>query len=390
MNILLVSSSVLPQTGGSSVIIENLAQNFLRNELTVFGSSTWKLKKVPSRNPSGPEFIYFFSEIYFMGRGNRYFRWFRKLRFKRLIKTIEKVIRTRHITHVIGVYPNIEYCLAACRAAKNLNIPFSSYFHNTYIENIGITDTSAEIWQQEVFDQSEHIFVMSKGMKSFYEAKYGLDKFKPLVHTFNAYPSQKSQTDLRGVSKEMHKLVAIGNFNESNLEATKRILAAIKDNPKYTLSLYTHVPKLLLEKRGLDSSCFEHKGAVEPHEVHNVIQDYDICLLTHGFTGGYGQVEYETIFPTRTIPLLLSGKPILAHSPKDSFLNRFIQENQCAHLVDQPEEEAIVSGLDKIVGDINYRQMLVARALETAKLFYGPDVSTALKQQLNKVDEINL
>lgn len=44
MNILLVSSSVLPQTGGSSVIVENLAQNFLRNELTVLESGTWKLK----------------------------------------------------------------------------------------------------------------------------------------------------------------------------------------------------------------------------------------------------------------------------------------------------------------------------------------------------------
>ena len=365
------------------MIVENLAQNFQPNELTIFGSRTWKLKDVPGRNSSGPEFIYFFSEIYFFGRGNRYFRWFRKLRFKRLVATIEKTIREKHITHLIAVYPNIEYCLASCRAAKNLNIPFSSYFHNTYIENTGITDTKAAVWQEEIFNNSEQIFVMSKGMQEFYEKKYRLNKFIPLVHTFNKYPLEKNPYDLPK-RKDHYKLVAIGNFNESNLEATKRLLEAIKHEPRYSLSIYTHVPKLLLEKRGMDSNYFEHMGAVAPHEIHDVLQEYDICILTHGFIGGYGKVEYGTIFPTRTIPLLLSGKPILVHSPKDSFLNSFIEEHQCAHLVDIPETRSILEGLERIINDTQYQQELVEHATKTAKLFYGPNVGARLKKQLEE------
>lgn len=382
MKILLVSSSVLPQTGGSSVIVESLAQNFTREELTVFGSGTWTRKNVPGRHLSGPEFIYFFSEIYFMGRGNRYFRWFRKLRLKGLYASLERVIRQKEITHVIGVYPNIEYCLAACRVAKKCGIHFSSYFHNTYIENTGINDVSAEKWQQEIFSQSQLVYVMSKGMQQFYSEKYGLQKFVPLVHTFNQYPPATGQSGLPGQRKDTFKLVAIGNFNESNLEATKRLLEAIKGNPKYTLSIYTHVPRLLLEKRGMDPALFEYKGAVAPHEVHDVIQQYDICILTHGFTGGYGEVEYQTIFPTRTIPLLLSGKPILAHSPKGSFLNSFIEENTCAHLVDMADIRAIADGLEKITQSEQYQKVLVEHAAETVKLFYGPHVAAKLKEQL--------
>ena len=44
---------------------------------------------------------------------------------------IKKIILKEKIDHVIGVYPNPFYCLAACQAAKSLGIPFSSYFHNT-------------------------------------------------------------------------------------------------------------------------------------------------------------------------------------------------------------------------------------------------------------------
>ncbi|MFY0591798.1 hypothetical protein [Roseivirga sp.] len=382
MKILLVSSSILPQTGGSSVIVENLAQNFERTEFVVFGSSTWNPRKVPGRNPDGPKFIYFFTEMYFMGRGNRFFRWFRKLRFNQLVTSIEKVIKEQKIDHVIGVFPNIDYCRAACIAAKRTACPFSSYFHNTYIENRSIKDARAADWQQGIFDQSEQVFVMSKGMQVYYEKEYRSDKFIPLVHTFNEYPLPEGQTGIPGANKDVYNLVAIGNFNESNLEASKRMLNAIGSSNKFTLSIYTHVPKLLLEKRGMDPALFNYKGAVRPEEVNEVIQQYDVCVLTHGFEGGYGEIEYQTIFPTRTIPLLLSGKPIFVHSPKGSFLNNFIQENACAHLVDTANASAIIAGLNKVVQDEQYQKKLVENAAETVKLFYGPHVAARLKEQL--------
>lgn len=372
----------MPQSGGSSVIVENLAKNFSKDEIIILGSATWNQKNIPSRDPNGPIFNYFFSELYFMGRGYRYFTWFRRWRFKPLIKEIKRLIIKEKIDHVIGVYPNPFYCLAASRAANSLNISFSSYFHNTYIENTAITDSKAERYQAEIFTNSKNIFVMSKGMQQFYEEKYQLDKFVPLVHTFNKFPDELKIDKLKEVKKDKFNLVAIGNFNESNLEATKRFLGAIANNPKYTLSIYTHVPKILLAKRGLDTSLFEHKGAVLPEEIHSVIQNYDICILTHGFTGGYGEIEYKTIFPTRTIPLLLSGKPIFAHSPKGSFLNNFIQENLCAELIEDQDQKKVIEGLDKVADNIAYQKELVNNSKKAANQFYGPIVTKELLTKL--------
>lgn len=394
MKILIVSWSILPSKGGSSIIVENLAKNFDKDDLVVLGSRKVMGHQAVERPASNPKFIYFASEIYLFGRGYRYFTWFRKWRFKPLINFIKQVIKKEKIDYVIGVYPNPFYCHAACIAAKELNIPFSSYFHNTYTDNQAIVDPKATEIQQEIFDASEHIFVMSKGMQRFYEEQYQLKKFRPLVHSFNAFPAATSLKGIPGVDKKHYKLVAIGNFNESNMDATLRFAVSIREHSKYSLSLFTHVPKILLKKRGLDLQSIEYEGFVSPDKVHAVLQEYDICVLTHGFKGGYGEVEYKTIFPTRTIPLLLSGKPIIAHSPEGSFLNDFIRQHQCAELVNDPSAEAIIAGLEKITNDLDYQKRLVAAAEETAKQFYGPNVVKQLQSILNRtqtqVDEIVL
>ncbi len=390
MKILLVSWSTLPNKGGSSIIVENLSQNFSKDELVVLGSKTLFQNTSMKRPAGGPEFLYFFSEMYLLGRGYRYFSWFRKWRFRPLVKYIKSIITSQKIEHVIGVYPNEIYCHAACIAARELDIPFSSYFHNTYTENVEITDPKKDEIQQEIFEASKNIFVMSEGMQRFYEQKYKLNKFHPLIHTFNKFPVSKTLTGIPGENKKQYKLVAIGNFNESNMDATLRFAAAIRKHPRYSLSLFTHVPKVLLKRRGMTLSDIEYEGFVKPDEVHRILQHYDICVLTHGFTGGYGDVEYQTIFPTRTIPLLLSGKPIIAHSPDGSFLNDFIKKNKCAELVDEPSEKAILEGLDRIANSLDYQNKLVEASRHTAQKFHGVNVVKAWKSILKNGHEVKI
>ncbi|MEM1326063.1 MAG: hypothetical protein AAGI23_08925 [Bacteroidota bacterium] len=352
--------------------------------MIVLGGTDYFRPRRLERPNNHPRFIYFPSEFTLGGRGARFFEQLRRQRFDALCKKIKTVAQEEQIGYIIGIYPDSLYCLAACRVAKELGIPFASYFHNTYVENVHLKEKNAEAIQAEIFEASTHIFVMSKGMQRFYEQKYQLDKFVPLVHTFDDYPAPNSLSGIPGSNKSTYHLVAIGNFNESNIDATRRLINAIKNNPKYELDIYTHVPKLLLQQRGLDTVAINHRGFVTPDQVHTVLQQYDIAILTHGFTGGYGEVEYQTIFPTRTIPLLLSGKPIFAHSPKGSFLNDFLMENECAELVDETDEKAIIAGLDRVADNISYQQQLVEAARRTADQFYGKRVVKFLKVKLQE------
>ena len=386
MKLLLVSWAVAPMSGGSAVIVENLAKNFTRDEMIVLGSARMIRRKPIRRSSQDPKFFYFRSELDFFGRGYRFFIWFRRLRFQPLIERIKNLIVEEDVTHVMGVYPNPFYCLAASRAARQLNVPFYSYFHNTYSDNAAITDAHASGVQQEIFENSRIIFVMSAGMQQFYEQKYAGHTFSPLVHTFNQWPN-KSADDGRP-NTDVCRLVAIGNFNESNLDATRRFIRAIENHPEYELHIYTHVPKWLLKRRGIHLDRVRYHHAVSPDQVHTELQKYDICILTHGFAGGYGEIEYQTIFPTRSIPFLLSGKPILVHAPKDSFLSTFVRDHGCGILVDQKDETAILRGLESLRNDELIRDQVVLAARKTASQFYGPEVADGLRQKMLITNDI--
>jgi glycosyltransferase involved in cell wall biosynthesis len=317
----------------------------------------------------------------FFGRGARFFNWFRKLRLKPLKNRIRKIVKEENIDYVIGVFPNSFYCLAACQVAKEMGLGFSSYFHNTYVENTANHESDSLAIQKEIFDGSDHVFVMSKGMQKFYEEKYQSHHFVPLVHTYNEKPKIDES---KWVEKETYKLVAIGNFNESNIDATKRFIEAISSDDRFEISFYTHVPKVLLQQRGIDVSKIDYKGFIHPDDVQKELSKYDICVLTHGFKGGYGEIEYRTIFPTRTIPFLLSGKPIIAHSPPNSFLSEFIKEHDCAALVENEDKQEIIDKLDKIIDNQYFRDNLIANARQTKEMFYGPKVAEFLKSHLTR------
>ena len=144
MKILLVSQSILPYKGGSSIIVENLAKNFSVDEMVVLGA-----RKMNHKAEKRPKFHYFFTELSVFGRGARFFNWFRKLRYNPLKRKIKAIVDTEKVDYIIGVFPNSFYCLAACQVAKELGIGFSSYFHNTFVENTANTEKNAEEIQKD-------------------------------------------------------------------------------------------------------------------------------------------------------------------------------------------------------------------------------------------------
>jgi hypothetical protein len=219
-------------------------------------------------------------------------------------------------------------------------------------------------------------------MKRFYEEKYKFRNVITLVATFEDLPKPQVPTHQPLSKQDKIRLVLIGNFNNSNIEATQRFVNAVAQEKQYEVYMYTHVPTALLRLRGIDMSVIRHKGYISDSKLIDELQQYDIVILTHGFTGAYGEIEYKTIFPIRTISLLLSGKPMLVHSPPESFLSDFVREHDVGCLVDEPSASKIREGLDKIVHDATYANRIVDNAQRAAQMFYGPNVVSILRDTL--------
>jgi hypothetical protein len=382
--VLVVSASVYPDRGAAAIVMEKLASQFSRDEMVLVGELGMFEKPENGRGPTSPQCSYIRSRFSLMGRGARFFEPLRRQLLPAIVRRICDVAQRERCNYLLGVYPDELYCHAACQASIELDLPFSSYFHNTYMDNAAIDPRRATEIQAQIFERSEYVFVMSEGMKRFYDEKYGLGKFVPLVHTFEEYPPLEQEGSEFAQSGKT-RLVLYGNFNESNMDATRRLIHAVKNDGRYELNLYTSVPRLLLRQRGMDVSAVVYHGSLGHlafADLFAELRQYDIVVLTHGFTGAYGDVEYQTIFPTRTIPMLLSGRPILVHSPPGAYLTEFFRENNCAVVVDEPSPAAILSGLKRIELDATLRNNLVTRAMSAAEPFYGPLVADFLRERL--------
>lgn len=387
MKILFVSFGILPNRGAAAFVTESLCNNFTPEEMAVVGEQILFEGRI-ERPEGAPNYYYLRTNFSWRGKGKRFFVPLRWMLFPYLLWKMNRIVRRERCDYVIGTFPDNYYLYGAYLVAKRNGLGFSSYFHNTYLENRP-THTYAFRFasriQPKIFDYSDYIFVMSEGMQGYYEERYPelQGKFVPLIHTFEEWPEAPERDFAE--KKERYDLLLMGNFNNSNVEATARFVEALKGEGRYNIKMFTHVLKPQLKMRGIDADAIDYRGFVKQEDFYKELMDNDVCVLTHGFTGGYSQAEYETIFPTRTIPFLISGRPIFAHSPKNSFLTKFLKKYDCAEVVDEPSPEEVRRCMRALIDDPERRRQLVENARRVAERFYGPNVARFLKDQLEAV-----
>lgn len=386
--IVFLSRSIYPAyKGGSSFVIESLSKNFKKDEFVVIGGKTFFGTKL-KRSANATKFYYLNSEININGRGHRYFQLFRWMLLPFSLISVLNIFRKEKPSKVISVFPDNYYCLLGVIASRMSGLPYFSYFHNSYLENRkGIDKVIAKLLQPLIFNNSKLIFVISKGMKSYYVKAYPKisHKFKVLVHTFYDYPEIDNHLQINPKNNTFN-LVAVGNINGSNIDATKSFIEAIKNDKRFNFNVYTTVPKQLLYNRGVDPKNFNYKGYISDENFYLEISKNDMCILLHGFEGGYSEIEYKTIFPTRTIPLLLSKKPLLVLCPTDSYLSHFIAEHDCGELINKKDPKSIIEGLERVLLDSERYQQLVNNSEKAVQIFYGANVVNKLKTDLINSD----
>jgi hypothetical protein len=271
--------------------------------------------------------------------------------------------------------------LVAYQVAKRYGVPLYPYLHNTYSDNRHGTALRLAHWlERRVFEMAPVVFVMSEGMQRHYEPLFPGVRFEPLVHTFNEdlpkfVPPPAPARPLR--------VAMLGNLNGSNVEASQRFVSMIRGRDDVVLTTYSGTPTWFFQKVGVTGPNVTHSSAAY-EEVAGALAKHDVIFIPHGLTGGLSQIEYDTIFPTRTIPCLVSGRPILAHSPTDCFFTRWLRKHKCAEIVDTPDQQALAAALDRLRDDDVRRAELVSHSMTAARQFHAPVVVEHFKQILSE------
>ena len=372
--ILLLSWRVPPDLTGASIVVMNLAQQFTRDKMIVAGEKPFG-KTAFRWRPEWPEIVYVQSMWPVTNRG---LRWWRMIQFPRLVWNCLRLVRRHKVGTMVVVLPSAQFLFAGYLVARWTGCRFYPYFHNTYYEcRQGLERRFAAWLQKRVFASAEHVFVMSEGMSELYQERYPGVAQTPLLHTFNeALPA----AEMRPLGSPLRFAFA-GNVNQSCEDAMVRLAGAVLECPGARLSIISGTPRRHLENLGLLGERTSHE-TVPRDAMLRRLAEADVVLLPHGLTGPDSREEYLTIFPTKTIECLICGRPILAHCTAGSFLARFLRENDCALVVDEPDVAALREAITKLRTDADLRLRLVRNALKTAERFQASRVAEELRARL--------
>lgn len=377
--ILFVTDAAFPPTSGSSVINSNLLKEFEPHMIVLAGEQSYRSNLSGWEKPKYP--IHLFRHKFTYGRGSKYLQWIMLFRIKR---EILRLIDEYDIDVVFGIFPGEFYLYASMLAAKKKNIPLYSWFHNTYRDNrTGILKLIANILQPKIFKYSKRIFNMSEGMNTFMQERYPTyaHKMEPLLHGFDI--PTISSTFNKNQKKERVDFLMSGNINHSNTDASQRLCKIVIENPNHHLHLYTGMSKSEFVAMGIKGENVHYSKFIPLKELVAKFPSFDIMLLPHGFEGNLTEAEYKTIFPTRTIPLLYSGKPILAHMPNDITITDFLEKYKCAEVVKVKSEDKIREAIEKLKANEEHCRSLVKNAVDTSRMFDAAVNANKIRNVLN-------
>ena len=117
-------------------------------------------------------------------------------------------------------------------------------------------------------------------------------------------------------------------------------------------------------------------------ELLRRLSEADILFLLHGFTGSFSPEEYQTIFPTKTIEYLISGRPILAHTSPGCFLTRFCGRTSAFDRRHARSRRA-PGGRGTVTRGLPVAMSPGGDALRTARQFQATEVAAELRRWLN-------
>jgi len=364
-----------PLPGGSSVIMKNLLGALPPDKVVV---ATVEAANAADSDVDYPVYRQM-RQISFSTRGNQILSL---LQINMTARKVAGLIKKHGCGAVVGTYPDVSFLAVAFRTAEMAGVPFVPYLHDTVSESMKgrMSANFAARLQDQIFAACPDFFVMSEGMADMYRARYNLET-RPLVHSYpEEIPTEppKEAPNGRGFWS--------GNIYAINRRAMARVYGAMRDMDIELIIASRQEPETL-EKMGFDRGGIKNTFFSDRTELIHALreQSFLILALDRPDEAVIHADELSTIFPTKTIEYLASGRPILLHCPEHYFLARFCLRHDCAEVVADPSSRALASAIDRLRNDPERVETLVRNGFKAAQPFSRRAVAATFTDRLEAV-----
>lgn len=376
-NILFVTTFYPPNNTGASVVMSNLIKEL--DQDAVYGVVTWANSYKDKDEIINGKIVHKLFRVQYLFNARLWF-FVRRFIFNSEKRKVIKLIKKENITHVVGVYPDLDFLEVARSASEVCGVKFYAYLHDTLSEGLSHKryKSLARVVQQKIFDTSHKVFVMSEGMKVLYKEKYNVETI-PLLHSFSEEVEEKEFNN-NNIEKSIFWGGAIYAINN---ETVKRVHVACKDLD-YTLTLSAVNTYDKLNNLGFKNNNIKILPFLSREDYITILGNQKALLLSIDWPdeSAVHKDELGTIFPTKTIEYLISGRPILVHCPEEYFLAKFFKKHKCGIVLTDRDPKKIKEQIEAVFNDEKKLKEIVSNAYKASKQFHISRVKSVFEAGL--------
>lgn len=280
---------------------------------------------------------------------------------------IHRALASRRPRALVAATGSILNLPAARLAADRLGVPLVAYIFDDFRHQWppGIYRQFARMWESAVMRSAAALIAPNEFLASEYAERYGK---QPAIVRNPAAPWEPAPPSSPRPPGGKICIVYTGAVYDAHFDAFVNLMAALagSDVPA-GLEVFSDQPAAWLAEHGI-SGPVRHHGHVPPADARQVQTEADILFLPLGFNTPKDRAVKSSA-PGKLGEYLASGRPILVHAPRDSFIAQFFRERGCGLVVDRPDPALLRAALERLATDQSLVKELTARASEAAQEF---------------------
>jgi glycosyltransferase involved in cell wall biosynthesis len=279
-------------------------------------------------------------------------------------RQIKKIIDKENICVLIACSGEISDIPAAYLATKKSNIRLVIYSFDDYVYQwVGYQRKLAKIIASQVFREANSLIVPNEFLHKEYFRRY--HRRSVIVH--NPYLALTGNKKLLLFDRRQINIVYTGSVYHAHFDAFLNLISAmqlIKSPVK--LHIFTGQSQEELIQKGFLEQFVQFHGNLKQEEVYLIQKQADILFLPLAFECPINEV-IKTSAPGKMGEYMISGRPILIHSPKDSYLSWYFKKNKCGIIVDELDPVILAKTIQEISKNKKTVQKIVANAKKCVK-----------------------
>jgi glycosyltransferase involved in cell wall biosynthesis len=276
---------------------------------------------------------------------------------------------------------------AAAWAARQAGIPLIVYAFDYFAYQFDaatglagfVARNLARLFERWTIKRAEAVIVPNEFLGNEYARRYQTPTVivrNPLQAT-PAIPASTAWPALPGPAR----IIYTGSVYAAHEAAFKNLARAlsIATPGEFASHIFTPTGNRDWAAKGLGDPLVFHP-ALRECEVRRVQADADILFLPFGFNTPYQKI-INTSAPGKLAEYLASGRPILAHTPADSFLAWYLRSHDCGWVVDEDDPARLLATMREIGQSPALRQSRTARAIACAARDFSLEAARAAFSQ---------